>query len=119
LEQITFDGLKNTLLVVLAIAVAIYTLGKAIDTIRGWRKPKTDAEAGTNKTLADHQKMLDADKRRLDAHDEQISETRDMSRAMCQALNALLMHEITGNSAEKLRAAKDGIDAYLITTGGK
>ena len=29
------------------------------------------------------------------------------------ALNALLMHEITGNSIDRLKTVKSGLDAYL------
>jgi len=119
LEQITFDGLKNTVLVLLAFAVAIYTIGKAIETIKGWRKPKADAEEDTKATLADHAKKLDTDKRRIDCHDEQIGDIRDMSRAMCWALKAILSHEINGNSTDKLKSANDKLDAYLIEAGGK
>lgn len=118
MEQITFEGIKVAIVVLLAIAGAIATIGKAVDTIKGWRKPKADEEACTKKELAEQRKMLDTDKRRLDAHEAQIGDSRDMSKAMCNALNALLMHAITNNSIDKLRAAKDGLDAYMISAGG-
>lgn len=119
MEQITFDWIKIALLVLLSIAGAIATIGKAADTIKGWRKPKVDAEADTRTTLADHAKKLDTDKRRIDCHDEQIGDIRDMSRAMCWALKAILSHEINGNSTDKLKSANDKLDAYLIEAGGK
>ncbi len=112
MEQLTWEGLLKGLVILAAFAVALLAIGGAINMIRGWRKPKTDAEAET-------QKKLDCDKRRLDSHEEQICENRKMDRALCKALNALLMHAITGNNIANLRAAKNELDEYLIAPGEK
>lgn len=119
MEQITFDWVKIAILVLLAGAGAIATVGKALETIKAWKRPKVEAEEDTKATLADHAKKLDTDKRRIDGHDEQIGDVRDMSRAMCWGIKALLAHEINGNSIDKLKSANDKLDAYLIDAGGK
>lgn len=118
MEQITFDTIKIALLVILALAGAIATVDKAVDAIKKWRKPRLDIDESIKMLLNENQKKLDNDKRRLDAHEIEIKDTQEMSRAMCKALNALLMHGITGNSVTNLRAAKDGLDAYLLRTEG-
>ncbi|MDO4549508.1 MAG: CTP synthase [Clostridia bacterium] len=59
--------------------------------------------------------------KRVDAHDKmfgndnkRLAELEGGSRECCKALLALLDHEITGNSVEKIKAARDGLNKYLI-----
>ena len=39
---------------------------------------------------------------------------KKMNRVQCYAMKALLSHEINGNSIDKLTAANDRLDRYLI-----
>ena len=105
------------MLVLLAILGGVVTVGKGIETIRGWFKPRADKDANLQQQITDHQKMLDNDKRRIDAHEAQLGETRDMNKILCVSMKALLSHEINGNSVDKLRTANDQLDTYLIGIG--
>ena len=117
MDALTFDGLKTAALVILALFGVVVTIGKGLDVLRGWRKPRVDRDETTNKTLAEHGRMLENDKRRLDAHETQMDELRKLSQVQCVAMKALLSHEINGNSIDKLRSADDQLDAYLIGVG--
>ena len=117
MDTITFDGLKTAALVILALFGAVATIGKGLDVLHGWRKPRADKDETTSRELAEHRQLLDNDKRRLDGHEAQLGELRRMEQVQCVAMKALLSHEINGNSVDKLRLANDQLDAFLIGVG--
>jgi len=108
----------NDLMVALAVLIAFFgalgTVGKGVEVLHNWRKPRVERDETTAKTLAEHSKQLDNDKRRLDAHEAQMAEQRRLSQVQCVAMKALLSHEINGNSVDKLKSADDQLDAFLI-----
>lgn len=117
MDALSFESLKTAAVVILILLGGLGTLGKGVDVIRGFRKPRADQEASTNKRLDEQKAMLDNDKRRLDAHEAQLGELRRMEQVQCVAMKALLSHEINGNSVDKLRLANDQLDAFLIGMG--
>lgn len=105
--SITLNDFQTFLAVAFVLMGGIATVGKAVDVIRGWRKPaKTLAQR-----VADTERKLDNDKRHIDALEEG-------NKALCRGMLALLNHEITGNSIEKLKEAQAGINNYLIEKRG-
>lgn len=69
-------------------------------------------------SLTNPQKEL---RKRVDRHDELLARDNERlkqeeacTRATMSALLALLEHAITGNSVDKLKAAKDRLQGYLI-----
>ena len=117
MDALTFDALKTAALALLALFGAVATIAKGLEAIRGFRKPRVDLDETTARILAEHDKKLDNDKRRLDGHEAQLGETRDMNKILCVSMKALLSHEINGNSVDKLRTANDQLDTYLIGIG--
>lgn len=81
---------------VLSASAAIASIGAAIGMIGKWILPVVQAK-----------KLADKNAKRLDGID------RDRQ-AMLTALYALLDHEITNNSIEKLKTARDELTHYMI-----
>lgn len=71
--------------------------------------------------FAEIDRKLANDKLTIDTHTRQIDELGKRydganagQKALCRGILALLNHEITGNSVEKLKEARANIDEYLI-----
>lgn len=45
---------------------------------------------------------------------ERIKHTEDFNKVLCKALFAILDHELTGNSVDKLSKAKSALQDYII-----
>lgn len=112
--EFTVDSVYTAVLVVLAVCGAIVTVGKAIDTIKGWRKPKQDVDSSICDTLVNHGQRLDRDKRRLDKHDDDLDDIKEGLRIQCIAIKALLEHALHNGNAGEMKDASDGIDKWLI-----
>ena len=100
---------------VLVLILTVYTL--IMNAIKAWREEKkrknqpvsdleTRVKANTDK-LEKHDGLLDNDKKRLDAIDEQ-------QRILMRGIMALLSHEVNGNSIDKLKASLQEINDWLI-----
>lgn len=107
MDNFTPDDIWKALLVFLAICAALITVGKAIDTVRGWRKPSLD----TTKSVED---KLAADKRVLDRHEEELRDLRRAQTLILQGTNALLEHAIHNGNSDEMVAAQKAITHYLI-----
>ncbi|MDL2206562.1 hypothetical protein LJC33_06620, partial [Eubacteriales bacterium OttesenSCG-928-N13] len=87
---------------VLALAGGIVTITAAITAItKAFAPYKT-----LTKSVARHADLLDKDNKR-------IAECEAAFVHMCRSQLALLDHELTGNSIDRLRAAKDELQRYL------
>lgn len=104
MENITFDQLRDAVLVFLALCGAIAAVGKAIDVVKGWRRPQSTLQA-----------EVAAYKRRLDQHDQELEDLRDGQRVTCTALKALLGHELHNGNGDEMQAASRALDAWLIS----
>jgi len=109
MENVT---LGNVLIVVLAIAGAIVTLGGATAVIKRWWT--------NSKGMKNQEQINKLDKRvesvefktsQLESHQKQNDE---FTKIMCNSMLALLNHSITGSSVEELRKAEEEIKHYLI-----
>lgn len=103
MDKLTPDALVTFLWVAAALVAFILAVWSLIDHISKARKPKDD--------LAQWQRETDAklanDKKRLDA-------LEDGQRVMLRGVNALISHEINGNSVNKLLDSQKEIMDYLI-----
>ncbi len=100
---------------VLVLLLTVYTL--AMNALKAWREekkrkntPVNDLEAKVQEhtaKLEKHDGLLDNDKKRLDAIDEQ-------QRILMRGIMALLSHEVNGNSIDKLKASLAEISDWLI-----
>ena len=109
MENVT---LGNVLIVVLAIAGAIVTLGGATAVIKRWWT--------NSKGMKNQEQINKLDKRvesvefkttQLESHQKQNDE---FTKIMCNSMLALLNHSITGSSVDELRKAEEEIKHYLI-----
>ena len=104
--------LGNVLVVVLAIAGAIVTIGGATAVIKRWWN--------SSKGMKNQEQINELDKRvenvevkttQLEVHQKG---TDEFARIMCNSMLALLNHAITGSSTVELKKAEEEIKKYLI-----
>ena len=107
MESLTLVQIRDFVIVAVAILAFIVLLGNAWKTIREWRKPGM-SEAEWRKEVDDT----------LKKDDERIGSLEEGNKAICKALIALMSHEINGNSKDKLTAAMDELNEYLIERKG-
>lgn len=94
----------TTFLVVAAVLVGfVLAVWGLIDKIKSARKPKDDLAQWQRETDT----KLNQDKSRLDS-------LEDGQRVMLRGVNALISHEINGNSTDKLLRSQQEILDYLI-----
>ena len=109
MENVT---LGNVLIVVLAIAGAIITLGGATAVVKRWvtNSPSMKNQERINK-LDKRVESVEAKTSVLENHQKQNDE---FTKIMCNSMLALLNHSITGSSVDELRKAEEEIKHYLI-----
>lgn len=103
MDKITGADLRGFIVVLAALVVFA---GGVLSLVKNWRdlrKPSSDVTRWRNETDA----KLDRDNKRLNALEEG-------NKVLCQGMLAMLNHEITGNSIEKLRNAQELMNSYLI-----
>jgi len=114
LETLTFADVLLAL-AVLVLAIATYnTIMSGVKNMREEKK-RRDAPVDTlsqkvmenSKKISDHDQMLKNDKERLDDTDKQL-------RILMRSMMAMLSHEISGNSVDKLRDSMNEINDYLV-----
>lgn len=99
LESITLGEAWGWLI---AAAAALLTLSKVWDMIASKFKPQKELR----QTVAEIQRKLADDKKRLDKQDE-------ANAVIFRALYAQINHEISGNGDDILRKSRDEIQDYL------
>jgi len=107
------NDINVTVGVILAALGAITVVAKGIEAIRSLSPTNR-----LNKKLEEHGKKLTQDYQRLNSMEEIIGDLKEGNREICFGVKALLHHEITGNSIDKLKDAESQIDTYLINRGG-
>ena len=103
MDKITGADLRGFIIVLAALVVFA---GGSLSLVKNWRdlrKPSSDVTRWRSDTDA----KLDRDNKRLNALEEG-------NKVLCQGMLAMLNHEITGNSIEKLRNAQELMNSYLI-----
>ena len=84
-------------------------------------KQIAEIQADLKKQFAEYDRKFASDKGMLDMHTRQINTQQSQidrlaagQKAACRGILALLNHEITGNSVDKLKKAKENMEDYLI-----
>lgn len=103
MDKLNPEMLMTFLIVAAALIGFVLLIWQLIDKIRTARKPNDDLKAWQRDTDG----KLNADKKRLDA-------LEDGQRVMLRGINALVSHELNGNSSDKLRQSQQEIINYLI-----
>ena len=93
---------------VIAAAAAFATIFKAIEILKSLRKsPELSSR------IKKHDELLDNDNRRIGELEDAIKGQQKAQAVMFRALLSQINHELTGNSVDNLRAARDEIQAFL------
>ena len=94
------------------------TIQEQLDKVN---KQIAEIQTDLKKRLAEYDKKFASDKETLDMHTRQINEQQAQigrlyggQKAQCRGIIALLNHEITGNSVDKLKSAKEKMEDYLL-----
>lgn len=115
MEQLTMENLRAACYFLLGLAAVLVSIDKGIDAWKHLRG--TDEKAKKERTANDHMSNLDtritACEKRLKEGDEKFDAYSKDTGMMLNVLNVMLMHMITGNSAEKLKEIKSSLDAYM------
>ena len=104
MDKLTPDALLTFLWVGAALIAFALSIWALVEKIKKARQPALDAAQWRRETDA----KLDRDKKRIDS-------LEDGNKVLLRGILAMLNHEITGNSVDKLKAAQDEITKYLIT----
>jgi len=103
MDKLTPEMIMSFLVVAAALIAFIMLVWNLIDKIKAARKPKDDLNDWRRET----DDKLSRDKEHLDALEEG-------QRVFLRAMNALISHEINGNSTDKLQKSQQEIMDYLI-----
>ena len=103
MEKLTGADLRSFIIVLAALVVFAGGLLSLIKNWRDLRKPNED--------MATWRRNTDA---KLKKDDSRLTSLESGNRALCQGMLAMLNHEITGNSIDKLRKAQENMQEYLI-----
>ena len=95
-----FTITSNQILAFCALLTAIWGVWKIVKEMK---KPNDDLK----EKVAEHDMLLDKDGKRL----ARIEESNKMT---LQCLLVIINHEITGNGIEKMKAARDELQEFLI-----
>ena len=115
MEQLTYEHLLTTVIVVIVLLGGYNTFMGAIKTHREEKRLRESPVKELEERIDRHDDLLKKDKDRLDEHERQLTQIGIESRIMLRGVRALLSHEVNGNSTEKLEKSMAEIDEYLIS----
>lgn len=96
--------------VLLAIAAGIVTIGGATAVISRWTSPYKTLKAEIDSLKAEVSTL----KGYQNNDHKELQKVEIGIEKLCKCTLAITDHELTGNSVDKLRAAKDEMQDYLI-----
>lgn len=103
MDKLTPDMLMTFLAVAAALAAFVLLILNIADKIRAARRPAAEQAEWRSGVDA----KLDSDKKRIDS-------LEDGQKVMLRGINAIISHEINGNSVDKLQKSQQEIMNYLI-----
>ena len=103
MDKINPEMIMTFLIVAAALVGFVLLIWNLVDKIRAARKPHDDLERWQRET----DNKLAMDKKRLDS-------LEDGQKVMLRGINAIISHEINGNSTDKLQKSQNEIMEYLI-----
>lgn len=103
MDKLTPDALLTFLWVAAALVAFTLAVWGLVEKIKKARQPALDSAQWRRETDA----KLAKDKVRIDS-------LEDGNKVLLRGILAMLNHEITGNSVDKLKAAQEEITKYLI-----
>lgn len=103
MDKVTPNDLMTFLWVGAAVVAFVLAIWALVEKVKGAYKPAHD--------LAQWQREVDL---KLKNDKARIDSIEDGQKALCRGVLALLSHEISGNSVDKLKAAQSGLTEFLI-----
>ena len=100
IEWVDVQHLFTTILAIIAIFMAIYGFAEAIKKLR---KPSDDLR-----------RMVEEHEERLAEGDERMNNIEETQKIILSGVLAIIDHEITGNSVDRLKEVKTHIQTYLV-----
>ena len=113
MENLTADKLLLALGVILVLLGAYNTFYTARKNAREEHKRQEQPTNALATSVADINRKLDTDKRRLDGHETLIGGLRDGLMVTCSGVQALLEHELHNGNADEMTSASKEIDKWL------
>ena len=78
-------------------------------------QPKLDEKfSEIDRKLAADKEAIELHTSQLNAHEGRVRKLEEGNKALCHGIFALLNHEVTGNSIDKLKKAENAMKNYLI-----
>lgn len=112
--EITPDVVKTAFYGVVAIAVILVAVAKAIDAYQKIKGTVGAENMSQNERLDDHETRINKAERNLDRDNERITKLENGQGAIMAALFALLGHATDGNNESECKAARNELQGYLI-----
>lgn len=109
-----YDALAVAVAVILVLCGVIITVGKTVDVVRSWKKPRQQEDAAMRAKQKECERRFKDDLERIDNLEKAMLSQKETDRVVLTALRAILSHEINGNSIDRMKAANDEIDTMLI-----
>lgn len=109
-----YDALAVAVAVILVLCGVIITVGKTVDVVRSWNKPRQQEDAAMRAKQKECERRFKDDLERIDNLEKAMLSQKETDRVVLTALRAILSHEINGNSIDRMKAANDVIDTMLI-----
>ena len=103
--MIKLNEVQSFYLVLMAICSTIITIGGAVNLLANWRKQ--------SKVLR-HDEEIKNHEQRIKALEDKTKEQDAFIKVLCNAILALVSHEINGNSKDKLKNAQKELQDFLI-----
>lgn len=121
-EELTPSAIWTAVGVFVGLLLLFVIIVNAVEKWRALRQPKRDADTAMDDRLTAIEDKLKNDKARLDGIDRRLGlmdrDTEDIYKgfgAMCNALRALLEHELHNGNADQMQAASSALNNYLTS----
>lgn len=128
-EELTPSAIWTAVGVFVGLLLLFVIIVNAVEKWRTLRQPKRDADTAMDDRLTAIEDKLKNDKARLDGIARRLGlmdrDTEDIYKgfgAMCNALRALLEHELHNGNADQMQSASYALNDYLTSRpryGGK
>lgn len=113
MEKVNFEEfIKNGFVIVMFVAGVITTVGGAIAIIKKWWN-ETRLNKNSEMLKRHEEQIKNIDRKLKELEDKNIWQNNYIG-VMCEAMLAILDHNINGNSIDKLKRAKDEMKDFLI-----
>lgn len=114
MENLTLSNFQVTLVVLLAVFSGLAVIDKGV---AAFKNIFLKGGSGMDKRVKMIEEKQARDYVRINEMDKQMHRINEDMEHVLNAMNAILMHEITGNGVDKLKEAKSDLDTYMSKRG--